>query len=181
LAMKWGVSFLESKVVRCAANRSLAAPASRDSRSSDRVHARPQYQLERPESAQVVDGNQTRGSGRSLVQGFWIVQTLRRGQTSEDVSSAGSACCRVPGLSCVEIFFRPFGACCISRFFPRLAPWAAFFRRFAAGASQNPPALNMTAQCDRDRCNACDCEVGGVRGSSTLALLAGRRNASAPT
>ena len=33
-----------------------------------------------------------------------------------------------------SVFFRPFGAgSCFSPFYPRLAPWAAFFRRFAAG------------------------------------------------
>jgi len=33
------------------------------------------------------------------------------------------------------VFFRPFGGLVIFNFlFPRLAPWAAFFRRFAAGA-----------------------------------------------
>src|SRR5437773_7100088 len=28
--------------------------------------------------------------------------------------------------------FRPSGACVVSALYPRLAPWAAFFRRFAA-------------------------------------------------
>lgn len=33
-------------------------------------------------------------------------------------------------------FFRPFGACgVVSDAYPRLAPWAEFFRRFAAGIS----------------------------------------------
>jgi hypothetical protein len=41
---------------------------------------------------------------------------------------------RGPKVEPTEIFFRPFGACFYSfRGDPRLAPWAVFFRRFAAG------------------------------------------------
>jgi len=35
--------------------------------------------------------------------------------------------------SLCERLFRPFGALSVLTFCPRLAPWAAFFRRFAAG------------------------------------------------
>jgi len=31
-----------------------------------------------------------------------------------------------------ELLFRPAGACFVSGFYPRLTPWAAFLRRFAA-------------------------------------------------
>ena len=35
------------------------------------------------------------------------------------------------------MFFRPFGARSAIPFYPRLAPWAAFFRRCAAGSEIN--------------------------------------------
>jgi hypothetical protein len=39
----------------------------------------------------------------------------------------------MPGVTDKSRVFRPFGACCAgSPYIPRLAPWAAFLRRFAA-------------------------------------------------
>src|SRR5208282_3862680 len=37
-----------------------------------------------------------------------------------------------PRAVAMKPFFRPFGACSRSATYPRLAPWALFFRRFAA-------------------------------------------------
>jgi hypothetical protein len=39
--------------------------------------------------------------------------------------------CRPSGVAVIALF-RPFGACPRFAFYPRLAPWAAFCRRFAA-------------------------------------------------
>ena len=38
-----------------------------------------------------------------------------------------------------QLFFRPFGACVHSTFYPGLAPWAAFLRRFAAPRATGVP------------------------------------------
>src|SRR5437588_8753436 len=43
-------------------------------------------------------------------------------------------------------FFRPSGACVVSVLYPRLAPWAAFFRRLAA--LQFHANLNARQACD---------------------------------
>src|SRR5271156_4008028 len=46
------------------------------------------------------------------------------------------------GFWCSEVlgFFRSCGAGFVSAFVPRLAPWAALFRRFAAGSGAGPAA-----------------------------------------
>src|SRR5450755_4724082 len=43
--------------------------------------------------------------------------------------------------SVTKLFFRPFGARFFPTFDPRLAPWAAFFRRFAAAMGLFVPRL----------------------------------------
>ena len=49
-------------------------------------------------------------------------------------------------------FFRPLGAgCFILVWYPRLAPWAAFLRRFAAAVARNAPlGRGWTRHCERD-------------------------------
>jgi hypothetical protein len=43
---------------------------------------------------------------------------------------------------------RPFHGCCFNGFYPRLAPWAAFLRRFAAGGGLGFPTSR--AKCARE-------------------------------
>ena len=43
-------------------------------------------------------------------------------------------------------FFRPFGAWVYSTFYPRLAPWAAFLRRFAAQDNQACSTFFLTTE-----------------------------------
>src|SRR6266542_1242359 len=48
-----------------------------------------------------------------------------------------------------ELFFRPFGARSFRAFYPRLAPWALIFRRFAAGGGHLHSAVSEKTRFSR--------------------------------
>src|SRR6266700_8000036 len=47
-----------------------------------------------------------------------------------------------------QLLFRTFGACSSTTFYPRLAPWAAFLRRFAARIVTCGPLFVQSGGCD---------------------------------
>src|SRR5207237_4110780 len=47
-----------------------------------------------------------------------------------------------------QLLFRTFGACSSTTFYPRLAPWAAFLRRFAARIVTRGPLFVQSGGCD---------------------------------
>ena len=70
-----------------------------------------------------------------------------------DVGGATERCVdplRVPAPKEVvtQPFFSPFEACVHSTWHPRLAPWAAFFRRFAAPSVNRVLLFSRRPSCD---------------------------------
>ena len=65
------------------------------------------------------------------------------GVTNEDKKQ--SACLEKPRLV-TELFFRPFGAYLFPTSAPRLAPWAVFYRRFAAKVLQLLPLVPIALE-----------------------------------
>ena len=47
-----------------------------------------------------------------------------------------------------QLLFRTFGACSYTTFYPPLAPWAAFLRRFAARIVTRGPLFVQSGGCD---------------------------------
>jgi hypothetical protein len=88
----------------------------------------------------------TRGPDSGLRQMFCRLREIAHfrgvkevgGGTSPSQRSGNSGASRL----CGELFFRPAGADFFSLFHPRLAAWAAFFRRFAAGTRRHFAALS---------------------------------------
>ena len=60
-----------------------------------------------------------------------IVQRARTGHVGDFLTDE---VCHLARKSSSQLFFRAAGACRFPTFFPRLVPWAAFLRRFAASS-----------------------------------------------
>jgi len=69
-----------------------------------------------------------------------------------------------------QLFFRSSGARSFSTFHPRLAPWAAFLRRFAAGRKQQVPPLRRMIREGESSCSGRNDRVGKGELSAWLKL-----------
>src|SRR5213593_1118722 len=61
---------------------------------------------------------------------------------------AVSNCLRGAEETVSQPLFRTFGACSSTAFYPRLAPWAVFLRRFAARIVTRGPLFVQSGGCD---------------------------------
>ena len=73
-----------------AQNRTVGRVSLGVAAAPDRANARQKHHPGRSQSTQTVDRIRSRGTRRRLVQGFWIIQIVRRRTISEDFPAARS-------------------------------------------------------------------------------------------
>src|SRR5207247_6045782 len=82
----FSVSNAQNRIVVQLSLRVAAAP--------DRENARQKHYPRGSQPTSTLDRNRSRGSRRRMVQGFWIIQTMRRRAISENFPAARSASSR---------------------------------------------------------------------------------------